>query len=93
MKDFDMDSWEYWEEKFRGMTEAQIKEYWVREMEEAQSETSILMDISDGEYGARADCVRKSFERFKTAKAKHESKEKAKQEESGENKKEEELEI
>ena len=66
------DTWAYWENKFKGMTQEEIDEYWNKEMREATNDESMLMDISDGFLGIRAEIVRASREKYMNAKAKHE---------------------
>lgn len=65
------DTWAYWENKFEGMTEAEIEMYWKKEMEEATSDDSILMDFADGVPGIRANLAREAYEKYITSKAKH----------------------
>ncbi len=73
MEKNEIDSWEYWEEEFRGMSPEQIEEYWKNEMESAQDAgDGILMDIADGMTpGFRAGLVKERYEKYKKAKAQH----------------------
>ncbi len=75
MEKTNRDTWEYWEEKFKGMTEEEIKAYWVKEMEEAKDEAiGMVMDVADGlPNGTRAKWVREDYERYKKAKEQHDS--------------------
>ena len=80
MEKTNLDTWEYWEEKFKGMTEEEIEAYWVKEMEEANDESiGLIMDAADDlPYGTRAKWVREEYEKYKKAKEQHDSEERIK---------------
>lgn len=76
MEESELDTWEYWEERFKGMSEEQIKAFWVRELEEASDiAVGYIMDAADGlPYGTREQWVKQDYKRYKRAKLKHEGK-------------------
>ena len=66
------ETWEYWENKFKGMSEDEIEKYWDNQREEASSDDSILMDFADGVAGLRLGDVNYEYEQYIKAKEKHE---------------------
>ena len=66
--------WEYWEEKFKGMSEEEIEKYWEKEREIAYDDSAYEIDVADGmEPGFRKDMFNKDYENYKKAKAQHDA--------------------
>lgn len=70
----EFENWEYWEKKFKGMTEKEIEEYWkqLRREDEEEEKSGFLMDIADGMTpGFRRNITEKQYAGYKKAKEKH----------------------
>lgn len=67
------ETWEYWENKFRGMSESEIEEYWKSQRKEAHDESSMLMDFADEFPGIRAEVVEVDYKRYINAKKQHDA--------------------
>ena len=73
----DRDKWEYWEDKFKNMSEEEIKQYWANELAEAEDPAiGALMDAADDiPVGSRAAWVKQEYQRYLNAKKQHEANE------------------
>ena len=65
-------TWAYWENKFKGMSQEEIDEYWKEEAKQASSDESMLMDSADGAAGVRREIVNLNYQKYLAAKTKHE---------------------